>query len=186
MRHAPNLPLVTTPSATPDPARLSREVFALAARCDAGFTDVAERLGSVEAALATLSARIDQAEARADALERAAAADRLAAAAVLDPLDDLLALVRTRPDATALLAMLEPLAASQLAALARAGIDEIPAAAGTAFDPRLHDGVGTGVAGVGVSPGSVVDVIRRGFQWRGAVLRRAQVVIAVADAPTNR
>ena len=162
---------------TPDPARLSREVFALASRCDAGFTDLAERLGGVQAALAALSKRADHADARHDALERAAAADRLAAAAVLDPLDDLLALVRARPDAATLLALLEPLAASQQTALARAGIEEIPAARGTPFDPRVHDGVAVRPA-ANDTPGTVVDVVRRGFRWHGSVLRRAQVVIA--------
>lgn len=162
-------------------ARLSREVFALASRCDAGFTDLAERLDDVQGALAALAARADRTDARHDALERAAAADSLAAAAVLDPLDDLLALVRARTDAAAWLALLEPLAASQQAALARAGIDEIPAAPGVPFDPRLHDGVGTRPLLPGAPPvaaGTVVDVVRRGFRWHGTVLRRAQVVIA--------
>ena len=178
-------PPAGAPPAPPDPARLSREVFALAARCDAGFTDLAERLDGVQEALGALAARADEADRRHAALEHAAAADRLALAAVLDPLDDLLALVRAgsgRPDAPAqaspaLLAVLEPLAASQQAALARAGIEEIPAAPGAPFDPRLHDGVGTR-PGAASAPGTVAEVVRRGFRWQGTVLRRAQVVIA--------
>ena len=63
---------------------------------------------------------------------------------------------------------------SGLAALAAAGVDEIPAA-GAPFDPRLHDGAG---ARPGGPPGVVLEVVRRGFRWRGRVLRRAQVVIA--------
>ena len=135
----------------------------------------------MQGALAALAARADEADRRHDALERAAAADRLAFAAVLDPLDDLLALVRSRRDATMLLALLQPLAASQQAALARAGVEEIPAELGAPFDPRFHDGVGARPRSAGaprVAPGTVVEVVRRGYRWHGAVLRRAQVVIA--------
>lgn len=153
--------------------RTARELFDLKSRVEAGFEDVAERLTALHAALDAVAARAAAAESRAEALERAAAADRLALAGVLDPLDDLLALLRPTAD-PAVVAQFERLAAAQLTTLAAAGLDEIPAA-GAAFDPRLHDGVG---ARPGGTPGAVLDVVRRGFRWRGAVLRRAQVVIA--------
>ena len=159
----------------PDAARTARELFDLRARVEAGFEDVAERLSALHAALDVVAARAAAADARADALERAAAADRRALAAVVDPLDDLVALLRSTAE-PALVAQFERLTAAQLAVLAAAGVDEIPAT-GAPFDPRLHDGVG---ARPGGTPGVVLEVVRRGFRWRGEVLRRAQVVIAEA------
>ena len=171
-------------SAAPSPppaaadARLARELFDLKARVEAGFEDLAARMAAMQDALTAAAARADAADRRAEALDAAARADRLALAAVLDPLDDLRATLG--PDAP-LAAPLAGLAAAQLAALARAGVDEVPAL-GAPFDPRLHEGVGArpvpAGAAAGTVAGTVIEVVRRGFRWQGQVLRRAQVLLA--------
>lgn len=52
-----------------------------------------------------------------------------------------------------------------------------PIADGGAFDPNLHEAVAT-LERDDVEPGQVVDTLRRGYTWRGQVLRAAQVRVS--------
>lgn len=45
------------------------------------------------------------------------------------------------------------------------------------FDPAIHEAVGTKVV-EGAEPGTIVEVVRRGYVWRKTVLRPARVVVA--------
>lgn len=48
------------------------------------------------------------------------------------------------------------------------------------FDPDLHEAADTRDE-PGVEPGTVVETLRRGYTWRGGVLRFAKVVVAAGD-----
>ena len=48
---------------------------------------------------------------------------------------------------------------------------------GEAFDPKLHEAVGT-VSGGQFVPGTIVDEVRSGYQWGDDVLRPARVIVA--------
>jgi molecular chaperone GrpE len=76
-----------------------------------------------------------------------------------------------------------------LHALAQEGATPIPESA--TFDPKLHEAVST-TPSPEHAPGAIVNVLRRGWTWRGAVLRPTHVQVAVAppsntagDAPTQ-
>jgi len=49
------------------------------------------------------------------------------------------------------------------------------------FDPTLHEAVAT-VDSPGAEPGSIVETVRRGYRWRGQVLRHAHVKVARSAA----
>jgi molecular chaperone GrpE len=53
---------------------------------------------------------------------------------------------------------------------------------GVAFDPTLHEAVGTTETDGDVAPGTVVAVVRPGYGREGAVLRPASVVVARGSA----
>jgi molecular chaperone GrpE len=67
-----------------------------------------------------------------------------------------------------------------LGVLAQEGVT--PMGAGASFDPTRHEAVAT-VERADLSPGTIVDVVRRGYAWRDKVLRVAHV--RVATAPKN-
>lgn len=98
---------------------------------------------------------------------------RLTALTVLDMLDDLMVMSRQRGDPQ-WIARVERLTARTLDALAQMGLTEIPAA-DRPFDEQVHDAVDAVDRGER-EPFVVVEVVRRGFRYGGAVLRRAQVV----------
>ncbi len=50
-----------------------------------------------------------------------------------------------------------------------------------AFDPNVHQAVAT-VETTDAQPGTIVATVRRGYVWRGTVLRPAQVRVAAAPA----
>jgi molecular chaperone GrpE len=62
------------------------------------------------------------------------------------------------------------------AALARSGV-EVYDPAGEAFDPSLHEALHTRGA-AGVEPGTVIEVMQKGFRLDGQVLRPARVVVS--------
>ncbi len=66
-----------------------------------------------------------------------------------------------------------------LHALSQEGAAPIPDSA--QFDPKLHEAVTT-VQSAEHAPGAVVDVLRRGWTWRGTVLRASHVRVAAAPA----
>ncbi len=49
--------------------------------------------------------------------------------------------------------------------------------AGEAFDPKLHEAVGT-VPSDQYAPGTIVDEVRSGYKWGDEVLRAARVIVA--------
>lgn len=62
-----------------------------------------------------------------------------------------------------------------LASLKREGVDAIDE--GAEFDPALHEAVAT-VDSPEAEPGAIVETVRRGYRWRGQVLRHAHVKVA--------
>jgi molecular chaperone GrpE len=62
-----------------------------------------------------------------------------------------------------------------LRTLEQEGVRAIPASG--AFDPKLHEAIGT-VADGGTEPGAIVDCTRAGYRWGDVVLRPAQVRVA--------
>jgi molecular chaperone GrpE len=63
--------------------------------------------------------------------------------------------------------------------LAQMGVEPIDSAAGTPFDPHLHDAIAT-AAEDSVAPGTIVRTARRGWRYRHELVRPAQVVVAAA------
>lgn len=67
-----------------------------------------------------------------------------------------------------------------LGTLRQEGVEPTPE--GGAFDPNLHQAVAA-LERADLEPGVVIDTLRRGYTWRGQVLRAAQV--RVSRAPQN-
>ena len=57
----------------------------------------------------------------------------------------------------------------------------VPVDEAGAFDPNVHQAVAT-VETTDAQPGTIVATVRRGYVWRGTVLRPAQVRVAAAPA----
>lgn len=65
-----------------------------------------------------------------------------------------------------------------LGTLRQEGVE--PIAEGGTFDAHLHQAVAT-LERADLEPGQVVDTLRRGYTWRGQVLRAAQVRVSRAS-----
>jgi molecular chaperone GrpE len=63
------------------------------------------------------------------------------------------------------------------ATLARAGVESYDPA-GEAFDPTLHEAISTQPAGDGLTAGTVVETLERGYRLDGRVLRPARVIVS--------
>lgn len=99
---------------------------------------------------------------------------------VLDHLDLALAAPRESPEAESFSRGVALTRDQFLSVLAQEGVTPIDAVGN--FDPSRHEAVAT-VERDDVPPGTVVEVLRRGFAWRDKVLRVAHV--RVAAAPKN-
>ena len=98
---------------------------------------------------------------------------RLALLPCIDQLDDLMAVALPRED-KAWIERVSKLMTRTVRVLQDIGVTEIPAA-NEPFDEHVHEAMD--VVDAGDRPQFViVEVLRRGFMYRGAVLRRAQVV----------
>jgi molecular chaperone GrpE len=79
-------------------------------------------------------------------------------------------------DLESLLRGVEMLQRELYAILERHAVSEIEAMGG-AFDPALHEAMAQ-VADASVAPNTVIDVLQKGYQLRGRLLRPARVVVA--------
>ena len=106
----------------------------------------------------------------------ARAAERLVAKLlpVLDDLERALDAAEHHDDAK-VIAGVEMTKSALAAALASEGLEEI--AAEGAFDPHVHEALLSQPA-EGVAPGSIVQVVQRGYRLGDAVLRPARVIVA--------
>lgn len=93
---------------------------------------------------------------------------------IIDAADDLLVLARQVGNQR-WIENLERLTRRVLRAYEQAGMTEI-SAEGEAFNPEEHLGIDTVEAGEGQERDMIVEVIRRGFRYRGALLRPAEVI----------
>jgi molecular chaperone GrpE len=96
---------------------------------------------------------------------------------VVDHLDLALSTPAKSDDGQALSRGVEMTREQLLRTLAQEGAQPIPET--REFDPNLHEAVATVPTGEH-PPGSVVAILRRGWTWRGQVLRAAHVQVAVA------
>ena len=71
---------------------------------------------------------------------------------------------------------LAPIGRALLDELVRAGLEPIEAL-DAAFDPHEHEAVGEAPGSGEGEPGSVAQVLRAGYRWRGKVLRPAMVMV---------
>ena len=99
---------------------------------------------------------------------------------VLDFLDMALASPATVDETKNLLVGVDMTRTRFLQALENAGVN--PIATDGAFDPEQHEATETEEA-EGATPGSILRVVRRGYEWNDVVLRHAQVVVAAGDTP---
>lgn len=95
---------------------------------------------------------------------------------IVDTLDDVMVLARQSANAK-WLSHLERLTQKTLLILEEIGLAEI-AAEGEPFNPEVHEALDTVERSDGQPAYQVVQVVRRGFRYRGAVLRRAEVITA--------
>ncbi len=94
---------------------------------------------------------------------------------VLDNLDMALASPADSADAKNLALGVELTRRLLISALANEAVEAIPE--GGAFDPEKHQAVSQ-IPSDEHAPGDVARTLRRGYTWRGGVLRYAQVVVA--------
>jgi len=94
---------------------------------------------------------------------------------VLDFLDLALATPASHEEAKSLATGVQLIRTRFLQALEAAGLEEIPAQG--AFDPAVHEAGGSRPS-PGVASGTIVEVARKGYRWRGQVVRPARVIIA--------
>lgn len=94
-----------------------------------------------------------------------------------------LGLVAARVDAggAAILAGLEMVARQLQDFLRESGVEPVEAAAGTPFDPNMHEAVSQEPSGE-VAEGAVVRQLRKGFKLRDRLLRPAMVVVSKGSA----
>jgi molecular chaperone GrpE len=128
----------------------------------------------LEAQLAEARERGDEHRRDAGRLREQAAATARRLLELVDTLDDVSVLARQIGDPK-WLAHLERFGARTLRILEQVGLGEI-SALGQAFDPEEHDALDTAERHGEQAPYEIVQVIRRGFRFHGAVLRRAEVI----------
>jgi molecular chaperone GrpE len=102
---------------------------------------------------------------------------------VVDNLDFALLVEPKSDDARQLAHGVELTRKQFLHALAQEGAAPIPES--EQFDPKLHEAVST-TPSAEHAPGAIVNVLRRGWTWRGAVLRPTHVQVAVAAATNTQ
>ncbi len=151
--------------------------------------DADERAKAAEAALATTREALGRAEAdleRAHDRRRRELADAQRAAheqtwrELLPVLDNLQMAADHSPDDGGPLAAGVRMVLGQFHnALARLGVERVPAAAGQAFDPAHHEAVAT-EPHPDAPPGAVLREVQAGFRHAGRLLRAARVVVAAA------
>ncbi|MEM7306166.1 MAG: nucleotide exchange factor GrpE [Planctomycetota bacterium] len=98
---------------------------------------------------------------------------------VLDYLDMALACPTTNDESKNLAVGVRLTRDQFLQALEQEEVRPIPTA--EAFDPALHEATAT-VERDDLAPGTIVDVVRTGYTWRGDVLRYAHVTVAAEPA----
>lgn len=98
----------------------------------------------------------------------------LSVAEVVDTLDDLLSLAR-QAGKREMVDTAERLVKRTLQIVEKVGVTEISALF-VPFDEELHQSIDTAPRTGGVEPNTIVEVVRRGFQFDGKVLRKSQVI----------
>lgn len=101
---------------------------------------------------------------------------------VVDHLELALAAEAKSDDARALAEGVRLTRDQLLGTLRQEGVE--PIADGGAFDARLHQAVAT-LERADLEPGQIVDTLRRGYTWRGQVLRAAHVRVSRAAEDAN-
>ena len=97
----------------------------------------------------------------------------------LDNLERALVAARKAGDAGPLVAGVSATASQFLDVLRRHGVTRIDCAAGSGFDPNIHEAV-TQQPTNDFEPGQVVDVVQQGFMLHDRVLRPVSVIVAAA------
>ncbi|HEX6751149.1 MAG TPA: nucleotide exchange factor GrpE [Longimicrobium sp.] len=128
----------------------------------------------LEAQLAEAQERGEEHRREAGRLRDQAAATARRLLELVDTLDDVAVLARQIGEPK-WLAHLERFSVRALRILEQVGLTEIPAL-GEAFDAEEHDALDTAERHGDQAPYQIVQVIRRGFRFHGAVLRRAEVI----------
>jgi molecular chaperone GrpE len=146
-----------------------------------GGTDAAAELQATRDRLLRLAAefenyrkRVERERAESWVRAQAQLAERL-----LEPLDDLQRIADFDPATTASTALhegAEMVEKKFLRALEAAGLEEIDAA-GKAFDPTQHEALTTAPAQSEEEDDTVAQVYRKGYRFKGVLLRPAQVVV---------
>lgn len=95
---------------------------------------------------------------------------------LLPPIDNLERALGSTDDGSDLANGVRMVHEELVGALRQAGVEDF-APEGEDFDPSEHEAVSTAPAG-GVEPGTVVEVLQKGYRLDGKVLRAARVVVA--------
>lgn len=97
---------------------------------------------------------------------------------VLDHLDVALTNIQPEPARRALADGVDLTLRQFLAVLGRFGLTEVPADAGSAFDPSIHEAIAQVKGAEDTAAGSIVSRERRGYALHGRLLRAALVTVA--------
>ena len=114
------------------------------------------------------------------AKEAASAGDRAKAGLVrelLPVLDNLERALTIDAENDSLVEGVRLVRADLVGVLERSGVESFDPK-GEAFDPTLHEALSTRPAGDDVHPGTVVDVVEKGYRMNGTVLRPARVIVS--------
>ncbi len=98
---------------------------------------------------------------------------------VLDYLDMALACPATSEESRNLAVGVRLTRDQFLQALEQESVRPIPA--GERFDPALHE-ASASVVRADLPEGSIVEIVRQGYTWRGELLRHAQVIVSTPQA----
>jgi molecular chaperone GrpE len=153
----------------------------------AEFDAVRTKLAAAEDELANYKLRLADFENARKRMLRDADAQRKFAAeglirdllGALDNLERALAAAKAAGDTGPLAVGVSATASQFLEVLKRNGVAKIDAAAGTAFDPNVHQAVSQQPTN-DYEPGAVTQVVGTGFTLHDKVLRPAMVVVAAA------
>ena len=153
----------------------------------AEFDAVRAKLAAAEEEVANYKLRLADFENARKRMLRDAEAQRKFAAeglirdllGALDNLERALAAAKAAGDTGPLAAGVSPTASQFLDVLKRYGVAKIEAAAGTTFDPNVHEAVSQQPTN-DYEPGAVTQVVGTGFTLHDKVLRPAVVVVATA------
>jgi molecular chaperone GrpE len=166
-------------TATPGAEAAAPEEDANAAAVAAAAAELQAEIGALQDRYLRLAAEFDNYRKRTERerLESGARAQARLVAGLLEPIDDLQRVVGLDPESTSVAAVLEGVRLVErklLRALEQAGLEVIDAA-GTPFDPNVHEALAATPTAEPAEDDTVAEVFQKGYRFKDTLLRPARV-----------